>query len=182
MNKPAFPARSVILSVEEMTRTDQAMIVNGVASEELMEWAGHGVASAIIERWTSRPTLVLCGPSKNGGDGFVIARHLRDAGWPVHVALPGSVSKLEGDAKLNADRWSDPVDSVTAADVTDAALVVDALFGSGLSRPIEGVAAEALMAIGDTPCIAVDIPSGVDGNTGAVLGFAAQAELTVTFC
>ena len=71
---------------------------------------------------------------------------------------------------------------MTAADVTDAALVVDALFGSGLSRPIEGVAAEALMAIGDTPCIAVDIPSGVDGNTGAVLGFAAQAELTVTFC
>jgi ADP-dependent NAD(P)H-hydrate dehydratase / NAD(P)H-hydrate epimerase len=182
MNKPAFPARNVILSVEEMTRADQATIGIGVASDELMERAGSGVASAIIERWTSRPTLVLCGPGKNGGDGFVLARHLRDAGWPVHVALLGSISELEGDAKLNADRWSDPIGSVNAADVTDAALVVDALFGSGLSRPIDGVAAESLMAIGDTPCIAVDIPSGVDGNTGAVLGVAAQAKLTVTFC
>ena len=182
MNKPAFPIRNVLLSVEEMARADLATIATGIAGEELMERAGVGVAEAIIERWISCPTLVLCGPGKNGGDGFVVARHLRDAGWPVRVALLGSVSELEGDTKLNADRLSDPITPVTPADVADAALVIDALFGSGLSRPIDGVAAAALMAIGDTPCVAVDLPSGVDGNTGAVLGFAAKAALTVTFC
>ena len=182
MIKPEFPVRNVLLSVDEMMRADRATIAAGVASEELMERAGAGIAEAIIERWSSCPTIVLCGPGKNGGDGFVVARHLRDAGWPVRVALLGSVTDLEDDAKLNAGRWSDPIAAVTPADVTDAALVVDALFGSGLSRPINGAAAEALMAIGDTPCVAVDIPSGVDGNTGAVLGFAAKAALTVTFC
>ena len=182
MIKPEFPVRNVLLSVDEMMRADRATIATGVASEELMEQAGAGVAEAIIERWSSCPTIVLCGPGKNGGDGFVVARHLRDAGWPVRVALLGSVKDLEDDAKLNADRWSDPIAAVTPADVIDAALVVDALFGSGLSRPIDSAAAEALKAVGDTPCVAVDIPSGVDGNTGAVLGFAAQAALTVTFC
>jgi hydroxyethylthiazole kinase-like uncharacterized protein yjeF len=182
MTKSVFPARSVLLLVDEMARADRATIATGVASEELMERAGVGVAKAIIERWTFRPTLVLCGPGKNGGDGFVVARHLRDAGWPVRVALLGSASELDGDTKLNADRLSDPITPVTPAEVAGAELVVDALFGSGLSRPIDGVAAKALMAIGDTPCVAVDIPSGVDGNTGAVLGFAAKAALTVTFC
>jgi hydroxyethylthiazole kinase-like uncharacterized protein yjeF len=182
MIKPESLDHNFLLSVDEMSRADKAAIASGIASEELMERAGIGVAHAVMERWSACPTLVLCGPGNNGGDGFVVARHLRDAGWPVRVALLGSVDQLKGDAKLNADRWSDQIVPVAPSDVADAALVIDAFFGAGLSRPIDGVAAETLKAIGDTPCVAVDIPSGVEGNTGVVLGYSAQATLTVTFC
>ncbi len=176
-----FPSSHVLLSVEEMTRADTAAAASGVASEQLMERAGAGVTEEIIERWSPRPTLVLCGPGNNGGDGFVVARLLKEAGWSVRVSLLGSLEQLKDDAKQNAERWSGPIGALEPSDSADAALVVDALFGAGLSRPVEGAAAEVLLAIDDVPCVAVDIPSGIDGNTGAILGVAAHASLTVTF-
>jgi NAD(P)H-hydrate epimerase len=137
----------------------------------------------IRERWAPRPVAVLCGPGNNGGDGFVIARHLAGSGWPVKVGLSGSREALQGDAALNADRWSGPIAHLAPAILEGAELVVDALFGAGLARPVEGIARAVIDAVnaGPAPCVAVDIPSGVSGDTGAVLGAAPRAELTVTF-
>ncbi|MCG8694189.1 MAG: NAD(P)H-hydrate dehydratase, partial [Minwuiales bacterium] len=126
---------------------------------------------------------VLCGPGNNGGDGFVIARLLAAAGWPVRLALLGDPSRLTGDAGRNAGRWTGPVEPLSPAAVDDAEIVVDALFGAGLARDLSGMplALADICADRKIPVVAVDVPSGVDGNTGVVRGGAFEAELTVTF-
>ncbi len=188
MSKPKrerepFPTGSVLLTVDEMYRADTAAMSGGVSGETLMENAGRAIAEAISVRYDVRPVTVLCGPGNNGGDGFVVARLLSDIGWPVRVALLGARDKLTGDARIHADRWPGSVDTLSPDCLDGAELVVDAVFGAGLSRPLEGVAGETLAAVAAraVPCVAVDVPSGVHGDTGAVLGSAAPAELTVTF-
>lgn len=170
-----------LLTVGEMARADALAIAGGTPGIELMEAAGRAVADRICVRWASRPTTVLCGPGNNGGDGFVIARLLEGRGWPVRIALLGGRDRLRGDAAVNAGRWTGPVEAMSAASVADAELVVDAIFGAGLDREIDGAARAAIEAIGDRLCVAVDMPSGVDGNTGAILGAAPRAAITVTF-
>jgi NAD(P)H-hydrate epimerase len=124
---------------------------------------------------------VLCGPGNNGGDGFVAARYLKQAGWPVRLALLGDRAALQGDALLNAGRWDGGVEPLSPDVLDGADVVIDALFGAGLARPIDGVARDTIAAIGERVCIAVDVPSGVHGDTGAILGIAPQAHTTVTF-
>ena len=126
---------------------------------------------------------MLCGPGNNGGDGFVAARVLAERGWPVRLALVGAREKLKGDAAAAAVRWTGPVEPLAPAAIGDATLIIDAIFGAGLARPIEGAAREVLVAIeaARLPVVAVDVPSGVDGASGAVLGIAPKAALTVTF-
>jgi NAD(P)H-hydrate epimerase len=172
-----------ILMTAEMYRADQAAVGEGVSGERLMEAAGKAIAEAIIERWSPRPVAVLCGPGNNGGDGFVVARLLGDVGWPVFVGLLGDRDKLKGDAAINAKRWTGPVNPLSPELLDGAELVVDALFGAGLVRALDGVAAETVRAIGERniDSVAVDMPSGVHGDSGAVLGAAAQACLTITF-
>ena len=170
-----------LLTVEEMSRADALAIAGGTPGVELMEAAGRAVADRICVRWASRPTAVLCGPGNNGGDGFVIARLLQGRGWPVRVALLGDRDRLKGDAAVNAERWTGPVEPMSASAVADAELVVDAIFGAGLVRDVDGEARAAIEAIGDRPCAAVDVPSGVDGNTGEIRGTAPKAAITVTF-
>jgi hydroxyethylthiazole kinase-like uncharacterized protein yjeF len=143
-----------ILTPAEMSRAD-ALANNESA---LMEAAGRAVARAVRQRYTPCRTLVLMGPGNNGGDGKVAARHLAEAGWPVTLA-PFSTAKV--------------------AQVAAAELVIDAVFGAGLSRDISTPIADLLRAA--RRVVAIDTPSGVDGATGAVCGFAPQAELTVTF-
>lgn len=174
---------SAVLTVEEMYRADRAAIDSGIAGERLMEAAGKAIADAIAGRWSPRPVSILCGPGNNGGDGFVVARLLGEAGWPVRVGLLGNREELKGDARINADRWTGPVEPLSIQQLAGAELVVDALFGAGLTRELTGIAAEIVQAINDggIGCVAVDIPSGVHGDSGAVLGVAAQAQLTVTF-
>ena len=181
--QPRFPPEAVLLTVDEMTRADSAAIAAGVSGVTLMENAGRAIAEAVAARWDMRETAVLCGPGNNGGDGFVVARLLSDAGWPVRVALLGDVGKLKGNASVHADRWSGPVEPLSPEVPGGAELIVDALFGAGLARPLEGVAADTIAAVAAAgrPCVAVDLPSGVDGDTGAVPGAAAAADLTVTF-
>jgi hydroxyethylthiazole kinase-like uncharacterized protein yjeF len=145
----------------------------------LMEAAGRALARAVQRRFRPARTLVLVGPGNNGGDGYVAARHLERAGWDVAVAAlapprPGS------DAALAAARWRGPNRAFAQAEAARAGLVIDAVFGAGLARPVDGLAAEVLDAV-RAPLVAVDIPSGVCGATGAVRGFAPQAALTVTF-
>jgi NAD(P)H-hydrate epimerase len=176
-------APEVVLSIADMYAADRAAISGRVRGEDLMEAAGAAVTREIRARWPAGGVTILCGPGNNGGDGFVVARHLAAAGWRVKLALAGKVEALRGDAALMARRWNGGVLPLDVAALDGAGLVVDALFGAGLSRPLEGVAAEVLGEVASRaiPCVAVDIPSGIHGDSGHVLGAAADAALTVTF-
>jgi NAD(P)H-hydrate epimerase len=175
-------ARTALLSVAQMTEADRTAIAAGTPGSLLMENAGNAVVREILRRWSPRPVTVLCGPGNNGGDGFVAAVGLARSGWPVRVALLGAREQLRGDARHHAERWTGAVDAVSPAAVEGAALVVDALFGSGLSRGLEGVVTATLnaAALRGVPMIAIDVPSGVMGDTGESLG-AVAAACTVTF-
>jgi NAD(P)H-hydrate epimerase len=174
---------AVLLSVAEMYRADAAAAAAGIPSIDLMEAAGRAVAAEIRARWAPRPVVVLCGPGNNGGDGFVIGRLLAAEGWPVSIALLGDRNALKGDAAVNARRWIGKVEPLAPEAIGGAGLVVDAIFGAGLARAVDGAAHATIAAVNESgiPCVAVDVPSGVDGDTGAVMGAAPQAVLTVTF-
>ncbi|MDX2224771.1 MAG: NAD(P)H-hydrate epimerase, partial [Rhodospirillaceae bacterium] len=184
-----------ILSVDEMYAADRAAIAAGAPSLDLMEAAGVAVVREIVRRWTRRPVAVLCGPGNNGGDGFVIARVLQSEGWPVRVALWGAPADLKGDAAINAARWQQGGGAIAPLDawaIGDSTLVVDALFGAGLRHGLSGAARDAVERINarTLDCVAVDLPSGVAGDSGLVLpdpdrtdsgGVAPRCRLTVTF-
>ncbi|BBK42762.1 bifunctional NAD(P)H-hydrate repair enzyme [Allostella vacuolata] len=181
MGPVAMP--EALLTVAEMGRADAAAIAGGTPGAVLMEAAGRAVAVAVARRWQPCPVVVLCGPGNNGGDGYVAARWLARAGWPVTVARFGDPARLAGDAAHHARLWSGPVRAMAPDVVDGAGLVVDAIFGAGLSRPVDGVAAATLAraAAAGTPVVAIDVPSGLDGDTGRVRGHAVAAALTVTF-
>src|SRR5690606_20226028 len=126
---------------------DQAAIQSGISGIALMEAAGAAVASAVISRWGRRSVTVLCGPGNNGGDGFVAARHLRDVGLSVRLGLLGGKALLSGDAAHHAQLWGDDVQSLTPALLDGTEVVIDALFGAGLSRPLSGAAASIVAAL-----------------------------------
>ncbi|GLP88593.1 bifunctional ADP-dependent NAD(P)H-hydrate dehydratase/NAD(P)H-hydrate epimerase [Tritonibacter mobilis] len=208
-----------VLTAEQMRAIEQAAIKSGAVSGlELMERAGRGVVEAICDKWPEfsvgsvaggaapRPAAVprdiseklkraavLCGPGNNGGDGFVVARLLKERGWAVKVFLYGDAAKLPADAKVNYQRWCElgavqALSTVTFEGdqiwlLTD--LVVDALFGTGLTRAVDLplVALDAEPAVGHThQVVAIDLPSGLCSDSGRVIGEGAvQADLTVTF-
>jgi len=172
-----------LLTPAEMARADAYAIAHGVGGAALMLAAGQAVARAIQDRWPARPTLILCGPGNNGGDGFVIAEALRLAGWPVRLSLLGERNALKGAAAHHAALWQGEIAPCSPQNIEGADLIVDALFGAGLARPITGVAADTLVAAAraGVPIVAVDVPSGLDGATGEVRGVAVRADLTVTF-
>jgi hydroxyethylthiazole kinase-like uncharacterized protein yjeF len=172
-----------LLSVAQMSEADRLTMAAGTPGSLLMQRAGEAVAREVARRWTRpRPITVLCGPGNNGGDGFVAAIALAQSGWPVRVALLGELRTLRGDAQLYAKRWSGGIEPLSAQVIEGAELVVDALFGSGLSRPLDAQAVDtlALATRRGVPLIAVDVPSGVMGDSGESLG-AAAAVCTVTF-
>jgi hydroxyethylthiazole kinase-like uncharacterized protein yjeF len=180
--------RHALLSPQEMAEADRLTIAGGVSGSALMENAGRAVADAVARRWSRRPVSVLCGPGNNGGDGFVAARILAERGWPVRLALFGERTALKGDAAAAAGSWEGPVEVLGEASLANtvlegAALVVDALFGAGLARPVEGEARAVIASLDarHVPVVAVDVPSGVDGASGEVRGCAPLAALTVTF-
>ena len=173
--------KTALLTARQMSEADRLTIAAGISDNDLMENAGRPVAQAIIDRWTLRPVVVLCGSGSNGGDGFVAARRLAEAGWPVRVAMLGAREQLKGAAAYHSAQWRGPIEPLTPAVLDGAELVVDALFGAGLSRALEGAAAQTLAAAAarKSTIVAVDIPSGLMGDTGENLG-AAPAVLTVT--
>jgi hydroxyethylthiazole kinase-like uncharacterized protein yjeF len=170
-----------ILTVEQVRAADSAAIAAGAAGFQLMARAGAAVADAIVERWPMRPVLALCGPGANGGDGYVAAQALKDRGWPVRVAALGPPSG--DDAVAAARAWGGPVESLGGLVFHSGDLIVDALFGAGLSRPLEARVQSVLRAAEHSraPIVAVDLPSGLHGDTGRPQGHAGQATLTVTF-
>jgi NAD(P)H-hydrate epimerase len=175
--------RHALLTPNQMGEADRLTIADGVPGKLLMEKAGQGVADAVSRRWPLRPLTVLCGPGNNGGDGFVAARFLAERGWPVRVALLGSAVGLRGDAAEAAASWRGPVEPLMPAVLDGAALVLDGIFGAGLTRPVEGVARASIAALNErrVPVVAIDVPSGVDGASGEIRGIAPQAAATVTF-
>ena len=176
-------ARHAVLTISEMYAADRAAIAGGVSGIELMERAGRAVARAILRRWPPGRVMVLCGPGNNGGDGYVIARLLNQAGWQAGVAVLGDAERLPADAAHMAGLWQGDSQPLEAAALAGVDLVVDALFGAGLGRPISGKAAELIKTVNAAglPVVAVDVPSGVQGDSGAVDGPAFQAVATVTF-
>jgi NAD(P)H-hydrate epimerase len=178
------PTDNALLTPAEMAAVDRASIAAGVPEITLMEHAGKAVADAMRARWPKpHAAAVLCGPGNNGGDGFVVARHLAEAGWRVRLGLLGERSKLRGAAAHHASLWRGGVEKLSPVLLNGAEFIVDALFGAGLARPVAGEAAAMLRAAeaSGRPIVAVDMPSGVDGATGAVMGTAPRCVLTVTF-
>jgi hydroxyethylthiazole kinase-like uncharacterized protein yjeF len=167
-----------LLTPDEMYQADALAVKAGVPSLILMENAGRAVAEEIVRRFGARKTLVLCGPGNNGGDGFVVARYLKRWGWPVRLALLGDHERLKGDAAAMAATWTGDVEQ--GVSVGDAELVVDALFGAGLSKDFPAALANAINGAG-VPVVAIDVPSGLDGLTGRPRGASVKADLTVTF-
>jgi ADP-dependent NAD(P)H-hydrate dehydratase / NAD(P)H-hydrate epimerase len=172
-----------LLTTTEMAEADRLAIAGGVAGIDLMERAGRAVAEAVAARQPSgQRVAVVAGPGNNGGDGFVAARLLAERGYAVTVLLLGEPARIKGDAARAAKRWAGTVttdlDALAAADI-----VIDALFGAGLDRPVEGAACAMIerMNAQSAPIVAVDLPSGVNGTSGAVMGVAVKVAQTVTF-
>lgn len=174
-----------LLTVEAMRRVEAAAIAAGTPGLILMERAGAAVAErarALLAEGAR--ALVLCGPGNNGGDGFVAARLLVEAGHGVDLVCLVTVDALSGDAAKAAAGWSGPV--LAPADLGDLGgygLVVDALFGAGLSRDLAGDAAALVGRVAEAggPVLAVDVPSGIDGDSGVLRGIALRATETMTF-
>jgi ADP-dependent NAD(P)H-hydrate dehydratase / NAD(P)H-hydrate epimerase len=171
-----------VLTVSQMAQADRAAIAAGTPGEQLMQRAGSAVADEIRKRWTPRKVTVLCGPGNNGGDGFVVARVLAGHGWTVQVALLGSIDELRGDARTHALLWKGATLPLTAAVVAAGALIIDAIFGAGLNRPLGATVIDTLAMAQQLklPVIAIDVPSGVMGDSGESTG-AVAADCTVTF-
>lgn len=171
-----------ILSVAQMARADAITMARGTPGFTLMLAAGRAVAEALMQRWSPRSVVVLCGPGNNGGDGWVAARVLLEAGWPVTVASLVPPEALRGDAAQAARAWPQAWQALGVQALEGASLVVDALFGAGLNRALDGLPQEVLAAAQarGLPIVAVDVPSGVWGDGGQFEGAVACA-LTVTF-
>lgn len=161
-----------------MNAADRDAIARGVSGSVLMERAGSAVADVLTRRFRAQPVTVLCGPGNNGGDGYVVARLLLAAGWPVQVQATGEPQTDDAKvarAALNAD--------VQPLGRAPDGLVIDALFGAGLARPLGGMEAQVAAALAGDPgrVVSIDMPSGVHGDTGQPLGAAFAASVTITF-
>ena len=170
-----------LLTTEQMSRADAFAIAAGVPSLTLMENAGRAVADVIAARFAPCRTTILCGPGNNGGDGFVVARLLAEKGFAVRIAFD---AQPMGDAATMAAQWHGQTIKLSQVGLEGVELVVDALFGAGLSRPLEGSAHDAVLALNASglPVVAIDVPSGLEGNSGRALGgVAVRANITVTF-
>lgn len=181
----------VLLTPAEMAEADRLTIQSGTPGMELMNVAGRAVADCCIRMIApSTRILVLCGPGNNGGDGFVAARILNKRGYSLAVMVLGKPERLRGDAKQAYDEAVAAGVEIVELEIAElkarlsaTGLVIDALFGAGLDRPLSDEAAETVALVNEqgVKVVAVDLPSGVSGESGAVLGVAIKATRTVTF-
>jgi hydroxyethylthiazole kinase-like uncharacterized protein yjeF len=172
-----------ILTTSEMERADRLAVAGGGSGFALMLRAGQAVANAAVDLVDQGSILVVAGCGNNGGDGFVAATELAARGHDVSVILLGAQDSLKGDAALAAQGWKGPVLPCDLSALGSPALIIDALFGAGLNRPVRGdphATIEAINANG-APVLSIDLPSGINGTTGAIMGTAVRATETVTF-
>ena len=172
-----------VLTTAEMERADRLTIAAGTPGFALMMSAGQAVAEAAMELVEEGPIVVVAGRGNNGGDGFVAAAELAARGREVSVILLCERDSLQGDAASAARGWKHPVLPFNPQAIGRPALIVDALLGAGLNRPVKGDPYEMIEAINANaaPVLSVDLPSGVNGTSGAVMGIAVRATETVTF-
>ena len=177
-----------ILTAEQMYQADKETVAKIMPEIQLMENAGFAAACQIARNYRKCPVLILCGTGNNGGDGFVAARILAQWGWPVEVAMTGTEEKMSPSARFNAKRFHGTKHQLSfkrlAKLAKNGGLVVDSIFGIGLSRPVQSDIADFFNALNESrlPCVAMDIPSGVHADTGEIMGAAPMCEMTVTFC
>lgn len=185
----------IVKTTREMKEMDRIAIQErGIPSLQLMETAAghvtHAVLSRRVEAGRSGPVLVFCGPGNNGGDGFACAWQLLEKGVQARVCFVGNPEKMTADARAEKEKLLALGGAVTPYDGSSidpgTSCIVDALFGVGLDRPVGGAFAQAIAAMNaahtaGVPVVACDIPSGIHGDTGDVLGIAVQADETVTF-
>jgi len=175
---------NLLLTPAEMTDVDKAAAESGIDSFTLMTSAGASVAAAAMRLYPGALRFaVLCGPGNNGGDGYVAARFLAESGAEVAVFQLGDPERLKGDAKRACAEWTGDVEPLETYEPKAGDVVIDALFGAGLSRDVPKEVEEIIAAVrwADLPVIAVDLPSGIDGTTGELLGAAFAAAQTITF-
>ncbi len=172
-----------VLTTTEMERADRLTVAAGTPGFALMMSAGQAVAEAAIDMVEDGPILVVAGRGNNGGDGFVAAAELAARGREVSVILLCERDSLSGDAASAAKGWKYPVLPFNPQAIGKPALIIDALFGAGLNRPVKGEPYEMIEAVhaNGAPVLAVDLPSGINGTSGAVMGVAVRATETVTF-
>lgn len=174
----------LLITPSEMTAIDQAAARSGIDSFTLMRNAGLAVTAAALRRFPDAARfVVLCGPGNNGGDGYVAARGLAESGADVTVFALGDATVLQGDAARARSEWNGPVAALAAFDPQPGDVVIDALFGAGLSRDLPGNVVQLIERVNASglPVVAVDLPSGIDGRTGEIRGAAFAARHTVTF-
>lgn len=180
--------RHILLTAQQSRDLDAEAIKLGVSGSSLMEAAGRAVADTVTD-YIGTPLeaggtiIILCGPGNNGGDGFVAARHLDEWGYLVSLRCSVLPSKLKGDAKAAAAKWRGSVEPLSADGISEAAAVIDCLFGTGLNKPIEGEIGDLIEKVNsaDSFVLAVDIPSGLCADTGRPLGSCIEAGATITF-
>ena len=172
-----------VLTTTEMEHADRLAIAGGTPGFALMLRAGQAVAEAAMDLAEQGPILVVAGRGNNGGDGFVAATELVARGRSVSIVLLCERDTLQGDAALAARGWKGPVLPCDVRAIGAPALIIDALFGAGLNRPVKGDPHDIIEAINASgaPVLSVDLPSGINGTTGAVMGVAVRATETVTF-
>jgi ADP-dependent NAD(P)H-hydrate dehydratase / NAD(P)H-hydrate epimerase len=177
---------AALLATQEARAADQSTIDNGTAGETLMENAGKAVVSIISDYFKPAPVLVLCGNGNNGGDGFIVARLLKERNWPVTLCMLGELDDDKSDAAKARSKWQE-IGGKNTPFFSDLLgkhkLVVDAIFGTGLDRVVEGPISDVINDVNNSPLpvISIDIPSGINGDSGAVMGVAMEAMHTVTF-
>jgi hydroxyethylthiazole kinase-like uncharacterized protein yjeF len=172
-----------VLTTAEMERADRLAIAAGTPGFALMLSAGQAVAQAAIDLVEEGPILVVAGRGNNGGDGFVAAAELAARGREVSVILLCGRDSLQGDAASAARGWKHPVLPFNPQAIGKPALILDALFGAGLNRPVKGDPYDMIEAINanGAPVLSIDLPSGINGTTGALMGVAVKATETITF-
>jgi hydroxyethylthiazole kinase-like uncharacterized protein yjeF len=177
----------LVLTSRQMRAAEQVLFDRGIDSFTLMQAAGRAVADHIQTHWPARKVTILCGPGNNGGDGFIVAELLRQSGRDVTLLTMRPVDAYRNDAAKAAAAWQGTTSGLDhaalVATLAPEHLVVDALFGIGLDRPLDGAALAAINRARQVaaPVVAIDIPSGVSADTGQVLGAAFAAKDTVTF-
>lgn len=174
-----------ILTTSQAAEVDRLTALSGTPLVRLMENAGRQVANEIARRWSPCAVLVLCGPGNNGGDGYVVARHLQARGFDVDLVAYANQAKASDEARQMASLWRGPVRPFNADDAIGADLIVDAVFGAGLSRRLDEGLSRFFSAasIADIPIVAIDVPSGLQGDTATFVDGTPpwQARLCVTF-
>ncbi|MEM9104336.1 MAG: NAD(P)H-hydrate epimerase, partial [Pseudomonadota bacterium] len=177
-------AKQIILTPATMGKVDASAISSGISGYGLMLCAGSAISACVLEHYPqAHRAIILCGPGNNGGDGYVVARLLRESGMPVELYSLVDPETLKGDAAKAFQDWDGAVRSLDGFACPTDCVVVDALFGAGLDRPIEGTAAAVIQSVLDSqvPVVAADLPSGISGRTGQIEGVALKAAHSVTF-